>query len=125
MDVKGNDFVIVRGADPVPLLRSRFPDLFASVAFELEDREPYLAYEAFASYLRGIRTDQIQWARAIEFFNDIAIGDQSLYDLLSVAIFEPLCEDANVSVFLRNNLSPPARALFEEVERQAYGQGDE
>lgn len=117
MDIKGDDFVMARGRDPVPLLRSSFPDFFAGVDFDIEDDEPYLAYETFANHLRQRRTDQVLWARAIAFFNAIAINEPTLHELLSVAVFEPLCEDADVVPVLRANLGPTARTLVEEIER--------
>lgn len=58
MEIAGTGFVLLRGPDPVPLLRARFPEFVASAEFELNDDEPYLAYGMFAEYLSRQRADQ-------------------------------------------------------------------
>jgi hypothetical protein len=122
MEIAGDDFVVERGRDPVPLLRAHFADFFACAGFDIDDDEPYLAYESFANHLRQRRTDQLLWARASAFFNDIAINDPPLHELLSVAVFEPLCEDTEMVPILKSNLGPTALNLVERIEcyRQAH-----
>lgn len=109
--------MLVRGHDPVPLLRTHFPDFFAGVGFDIDDNEPYLAYETFANHLHQRRTDQLLWVRAIAFINDIALNHPSLHELLSAAVIEPLCEDPDVVPILKANLNPTARNVVEEIER--------
>jgi hypothetical protein len=117
VDIAGDNFVILRGRSPVPLLRSHFPDFFAGVGFDIDDDESYFAYGTFADHLRQRLTDRILWARAMAFLSDIATNDPTLRELLSVAVFEPLCEDADVVPILRANLAPAALTLVEEIER--------
>ncbi|MBS1825406.1 MAG: hypothetical protein JST93_08810 [Acidobacteria bacterium] len=117
MDIVGDNFVVVRGPDPVSLLRTEFSEFFAGVGFHIDDDEPYLAYETFANHLHQRRTDQALWARAVAFFNGIALNHPLLHELLSVAVFEPLFEDNDVVMFLKANLNPTARMLVEEIER--------
>ena len=121
MDIAGDDFVVVRGPDPVSLLRIEFPDFLAGVGFDIDDDEPHLAYEAFANHLHQRLTDQALWVRAVAFFNNIALNHPLLHALLSVAVFEPLCEDKDVVLVLKANLNPTACALVEEIERHRQG----
>lgn len=122
MDIAGDDFVVVRGPDPVSLLRTEFPDFFVGLGFDIDDDEPYLAYETFTNHLHQRRKDQALWARAVAFFNDIVLNHPLLHELLSVAVFEPLCEDGDVVMALKANLNPTARMLVEEVERHRHRQ---
>ena len=125
MEIAGTGFVLLRGPDPVPLLRARFPEFVASADVEFDDDEPYFAYGMFADFLSRQRADQDLWARAISFLNDLVSNTPSLHDLVSVAVLEPLADDIDLIRVLKAELSPAARAIVEDIERTrlAYHKG--
>ncbi|MBI2687706.1 MAG: hypothetical protein HYX27_15455 [Acidobacteria bacterium] len=117
MDIGGDGVVLIRGRDPIVMLRSRFPDFFASLPFHVDNDEPYFAYETFADHLRQRRTDEVLWDRACSLFDDIAAKDPSLHELLSVAVFDPLCSSPELSFLLKSKLGPAAQKLIDEIEQ--------
>jgi hypothetical protein len=108
------NFIIVRGVAPLSYLWRSFPEL----RNELDDgdSEPYYIYDRFAAYLASHRNDDQLWQRSYAFFEALALGGESLQDILVIGLFEPLCEHATFTERLKSNLGPLARKLLDNMQ---------
>jgi hypothetical protein len=107
------NFIIVEGADPLSYLWRAFPELRTEL--DNGDSETYCIYARFADHLASHRQDAELWRRSYDFFERLAAGGGSLADVLTVGVFESLCDHPELVQRLRSNLGPLALKQLEEM----------
>jgi hypothetical protein len=107
----GTEFHPPSDSRPVSVLWSAFPELREKL--DDGDSGSYYIYDRFADHLASHCDDKQLWQRSYAFFNSLAVGGETLQEILVVGLFEPLCLDPVFAGRLKSNVGLAARKLLD------------